>query len=456
MTEGQSGGLLIMTLVIVVMFVVMFVALSGVLNRTYHESVVQANNEIAFQLAEAGLNYGRWRLAHNPDYLVAETKAVADPWAGVLGEYEVSFERAGSSSVVTVTSEGRTDALFSKTVTLQARYGQPSLASYSAIYNDDYWFGEGDVIQGAVHSNGGIRMDGVSNSIMTSARETYKCRTVHGCSNETKPGIWGSGQIQELWEYPTAAVDYNGLTVDLVNMRQAAVDGGSYYDDSGAYGYHAVLNDDDSYSVYTVDTLTPAVESWAVDDKWKSLSHDIATETLLGTYPIPEDGIIYFEDQLWVEGNVRSPVTVAAGVFPDKSSTNVDIIINGSITYDGVNDGSRVLGVISQRDILIPWSSAEDNLQMDGAYVAQKGAFGRRHYPNSGDTAVHSIKNSLSLYGMVAMNELSVDVTWVDGTTIISGYRVVERTYDSNLLYNPPPYFPTSGQYEFLSWEELD
>jgi len=27
--------------------------------------------------------------------------------------------------------------------------------------------------------------------------------------------------------------------------------------------------------------------------------------------------------------------------------------------------------------------------------------------------------------------------------------------YDSKLTYNPPPYFPTAGEYQFLGWEEL-
>ena len=58
----QRGGVLIMTLVFVSMFVVIFSGLTGMVSRTYHETVLQAHDELAFQVAESGLNYARWRL----------------------------------------------------------------------------------------------------------------------------------------------------------------------------------------------------------------------------------------------------------------------------------------------------------------------------------------------------------------------------------------------------------
>ncbi|MDP3997957.1 MAG: hypothetical protein U1C49_01340 [Candidatus Andersenbacteria bacterium] len=449
-----------MTMVFVFMFAVIFIALTGLVNRTYHESVIQAQDEEAFQIAEAGLNYARWRLAHNPENYASETREVNDQLAGSLGEYDVSFtEPTTGSTAVTITSVGQTAALPHREVTLKARYGRPSLAQYSAVYNDDYWFGPMDVLHGVVHANGGIRMDGTSDSKMTSAKETYTCKWYHGCgSGLIKPGVWGAGQIQELWEYPVAPVNYAGLTLDLLNIQEVADEAGSYYDSSHAEGYHLVLNENNTYTVYRVTEKAPKIWSKAIVNgvqKREKLSHDIAEEEFIETKDIPDAGALYFEDTLWIEGHVHTRVTVGAGVFPDANGTNVDVIINGSLTYDGVKDGSRALGVIAQRDILIPWSGADDVLEMNGAFVAQKGGFGRRFYENSGDTAEHAIKTSLTIYGMIAMNVLTVDVTWVGGSDdVTSGYPEVTRSYDYNFRYAPPPYFPTSGQYEFISWEE--
>jgi len=46
--------------------------------------------------------------------------------------------------------------------------------------------------------------------------------------------------------------------------------------------------------------------------------------------------------------------------------------------------------------------------------------------------------------------------SWVNGSNqVISGYQSVDLSYDPNFLYGPPPYFPTNGEYQFISWEEL-
>ena len=38
----------------------------------------------------------------------------------------------------------------------------------------------------------------------------------------------------------------------------------------------------------------------------------------------------------------------------------------------------------------------------------------------------------------------------------IAGFDNIELNYDNNLLYNPPPYFPTEENYKTDMWEELE
>lgn len=439
-----------MTLVFVTMFLVIFVGLVGVVSRTYHQAVVQAHDELAFQVAEAGLDYGRWRLAHSSEDFTAETREVADQWAGLLGTYDVTFEQQPSSSVVLVKSVGRTESQPAREVALRARYGLPSLAGYATLTNSDVWYG--GEIHGAVHANGGIRMDGQSDSTVASAKETYICQPNHGCNYEEKPGVWGEGEIKELWEFPVPPVDYNALTLDLLDMRDIAQAAGTYYGSSGAFGYHLVFNGDNTYTMYQVTKKGPKIWLWFPETGWQRTSYDIGEQTLLEVRPVPSDGVVYVEDTLWVEGGVRNRISVAAGRFPDTPATNVDIILNGNISYGGVRDGTRSLGVIAQRHVLIPYAAAPDNLQLDGAFIAQKGRFGR-HYYSSG---IHRLKTSIVRYGMIASNLVPI-TAWVDGNgQVTSGYQQGESSYDKNLLYQPPPYFPTTGQYQFISWEEVE
>ncbi|MFH1353996.1 MAG: hypothetical protein ABIH36_01790 [bacterium] len=448
--RGCFGGVLIMTLVFVAMFLIIFMGLAGVVSRTYHQAIIQSYDETAFQIAESGLDYGRWRLAHSGEDFTEETREVKDQFAGTLGTYDVTFEPQAGSSIVLVESVGRTGNLPAREVTLRARYGMPSLAQYASLTNGDVWYG--GEIHGPVHANGGIRMDGTSDSVVASARETYICQPAHGCNYEEKPGVWGTGELKELWEFPVPVVDYNAITLDLLDMKSIAQAAGTYYDRSGVYGYHIVFNDNNTYAIYRVTSKGPKVWLWFPETGLKRDSYDIGQETLLEVRSVPSDGVIYTEDTLWVEGDIRDRISVAAGRFPDTPSSNEDIIINGNISYGGVKDGTRSFGAVAQRHVLIPYSAAPDNLQLDGAFIAQKGRFGRHYY----DSGAHRLKTSMVRYGMVASNFIPV-TAWVDGSgQVISGYRQGQSGYDPNLLYQPPPHFPTTGQYQFISWEEVE
>lgn len=450
----REGGVLVMTLVFVTMFLVMFTGLVGVVSRSYQQAVVQAHDELALQVAEAGLNFGRWRLAHDADDFAPEARDVRDPFAGVLGSFTVTFVPQAGSSVVEMVSVGQSASLAQRTVTLRARYGIPSLARFTFLTNDDVWYG--GEIHGVAHANGGIRMDGQSDSLMTSAKETYICQFYHGCNSVEKPGIWGSGGAAELWEFPVAPVDYNAVTLDLLTMKEQASLTNTFYSPSGVFGYELEFNDDNTYSIYRVTARGPNVWSWFAETGWQNTSHDIGQRALLERRAVPSGGVIYSEDTLWVSGDIRDRVVVAAGVFPDTPSSNVDIILNGDLSYGGVRDGTRVFGAVAQRHVLIPWSGAEDELEINGAFIAQRGRFGRRYYRNCCGTQAHALKSQITRYGMVASNLVPV-TAWVNGSQqVVSGYQQGESSYDPHLTYQPPPYFPVSGQYEFISWEEVE
>ncbi|MCE9642918.1 MAG: hypothetical protein K8Q97_01190 [Candidatus Andersenbacteria bacterium] len=448
--QKQSGSILIMMVVLVMMIGVMFVSLGGVTNQQYQQGGLTAQDETAFQVAESGLNYARWRLAHNGNDFSSVQNQVYDQLKGVLGTYTLTFvPPQNGSTIVQITSVGHTATAPVRDVTLQATYGKPSFAKYAMLLNDDVWFGE--TISGAVHSNGGIRMDGQSDSTMTSAKATYTCKSTQGCSgNPTKPGVWGSGGNSALWQYPVSSVDYAGLTADLVSMKAAAQSANTYFGSSGGYGYHIVFNSNNTYSLYKVTSKQSNISSYFPDDGWVSSSYDIKKESLVTSATVPSGGILFFEDSVWVEGTVASRVTIASGKFPENPSTYTDIIINGSVTYGGVKDGTREFGAVSQGNVLIPNSGAANNLEMDGAFVAQHGRFGRRYY----NTGSYILRNSITTYGMVASNLVPV-TTWVNGSNaVIGGYQSGTSSYDSNLLYGPPPYFPTTGEYQFLSWQQ--
>jgi len=456
--KNNSGGVLVMTLVFVMMFLVIFIGLSGMVSRSYHETVLQAHDELAFQIAEAGLNYARWRLAHDSDNFASEVRTVTDQFAGDLGDYSLTFTTpVPGSSVVNITSTGTTAGQPTRQFTVEARYGQPSLARFASVTNGDVWYG--GQISGAVHANGGIRMDGQSDSLMTSAQETYACQPIHGCNNpfEMKPGIWGGGTKQELWQFPAASVNYAGITFDLLEMATAAQGTNTYYgpSDAGEFGYQVEFMDDNTYSISKVTALGPSIWSWLSDTGWQYTSHDVGTVQLIENKSVPSNGVIYVEDTVWVKGDIRDRVTLAAGDYNSNPPKDVDVILNGNISYDGIHDGTRVFSAVAKRHILIPWSGAPDTMILDGAFIAQTGSFHRRYYPQGAmwGAEEHRLKTSMSRFGMIASNDVP-GTAWLNNGNVVSGFEQGQSSYDPNLLYGPPPYFPSSGTYEFISWEE--
>jgi len=83
--------------------------------------------------------------------------------------------------------------------------------------------------------------------------------------------------------------------------------------------------------------------------------------------------------------------------------------------------------------------------------LAQKGRILRHGYFSWCGGTSEAVKDKLTINGSIISYFKSY---WNFGTGPTSGFIVREINYDTNNLYNPPPYFPTSGDYEFISWKE--
>ncbi|MFH0791679.1 MAG: hypothetical protein V1905_00465 [bacterium] len=332
------------------------------------------------------------------------------------------------------------------------------MARYGFLTNSDVWFGVNEEVKGPFHSNGGIRMDGEQNSLATSARSTYTCGVEHGCNPPSaKPGIWGAGagQGEGLWQFPVSNFDFGRITQDLAAIKQAAQTSGLYLGPSGRgrYGYHLKFKSNGTVDIYKVKSLMPVV--WGYDGvNWFNESNDISTEQFLSNYTLSSVcGPIFVEDNIWIEGDIKGRTTVAAGRFPDLQSTNAKAIISGNINY---MDANSALGIIAQKDILIPFYSP-DNLEIKAALLAQKGHIFRYYYPSwtYEPYRTYAIRNNIETYGSIITNTMWT-FTWVNSQgSVTSGYRTTEMSYNPDFTYYPPPYYPVSSDYEISEWKEL-
>jgi len=365
------------------------------------------------------------------------------------------------SSLVTIKSTGSTLAEPDLTRTITAKLAKPSMAKYAVAANSVMRFGEGTEVFGPIHSNKGIRFDGLAHNIISSGVTAYDDPDhlgvnefgVHTHISPTDPLPPNSVPIRtDVFEigrqFPVPSVDFTGITADLAEMKSSAQTSGFYRASAGALGYHIVLKTNDTFDLYKVTSyVNPPKRCTNVANQAGWSSWSIQNQTLLGNYAFPANGIIFLEDNIFINGQVNSArLTIIAALLPDNASTRKNIIINNDLLYTNY-DGSDVIGLIAQGNINAGLVS-EDDLRIDAALIAQNGRVGRHYYEN--DCSPYNIRQTITLWGMMATNE-RYGFAYTDDT----GYQIRNLNYDGTLLYGPPPSFPlTSDQYITISWEE--
>lgn len=448
--------------------------------------------EQALQIAEAGVDYYRWHLAHNPNDFKDGTN-IDGPYSHIF--YNKDGEAIGKfiltitppmvgSTLVTIKSEGRVNKSPSIKRTIQTRLAIPSFAKFAIVANDVMRFGEGTEIFGPIHSNNGIRFDGLAHNLITSTILSYddpdhtgnKEFGVHTHVNTNNISVTETFRPLEApptspvqnrndvflagRQFPVPQSDFTGITNDLSIIKTNAISGGQYLSASGAgfYGYHIVFKTDDTYDLYKVKSLAAYSNNYCYENSnnngagssiWGTWSIKSSNgQNFIGNYSNPNNGLIFVEDDVWVDGKINTArITIAAGAFPDTPSSRKNIIINNDLLYTNY-DGRDVIGLIAQGDINVGMVSDND-LRIDAALMAINGRAGRHYYSSS--CSPYHYRSVLTLYGMIGSNK-RYGFAYTNNT----GYDIRTIIYDANLLYGPPPSFPlTSDKYTTISWDEL-
>lgn len=472
-TPTAHGFFLVLVLVLGSVFFVMLSAFMGFVITQANLQEAKYQKERALDIAEAGLNYYRWFLAHYPDDLTNGTgepgpyvHAYVDPEGGVIGEFSLSVGGASSCGdvyAVDIESTGRTDEAPDLERTVYARYARPTVAEYAYIINSNVWAGEDRTIIGPYHSNGIIRMDGTNNSTVTSGQESWTCDDDElPCDphddGDTVDAVYGDGPGSDLWSFPSTPINFTGLTVDLAQMQEKAETGGGIYiGPSDYYGYRLRFNGNGTVDVYEVDRV---YDYWGytTEEGWEREQHVIRDDDWYATYTIPAGcPLIFVEDKVWLEGSVGTRVSVAAADV-DSPGVRPSIILNGNITY--ANEQAGLLA-IAEEDVLVGLT-VPDDMTLSGIFIAQNGRFGRNHYQTTGTQDVESAhdayvrRDSLTMHGTIVSNG-RVGTKWTSGSTFLSGFETRHNSYDRDLVADPPPLTPeTSDTYQFIEWREVE
>lgn len=459
--EFSRGLAIPFVLVFGAILAMILTSLMGYVAYRYDQSVRQIAKSNSLQAAEAGLNYYYWYVLHT---LEGKTSAQTDAyWANTplgIPSYQGSLKNQSGTVIayykIEVTPPARGSTVILVKITgwdanfpdlrreIDARLRKPSWSEYTVIANDIMRFGEGTEIWGPIFSNNGVHFDGVAHNLVSSNIPTTYYDPDYSAY---KPGVWTSkpdeSQVFLAGKlFPTPLKDFNKIAVDFGTTKLSSnpSQGGFYLaklSKSSDCGYHIILETTNKFKVYKVTSCN-------------SVYFNINKETYVNEYTMPSNGLIFIEDHLWIEGAISNKhLTVVAADTSGADPANIYLFKDINYTYD---DGRDVLGLVAQNNITVTLNS-NNVLNIHAALIAQSGRIGRDYYTSS-DSSTYYKRNTINVTGALATNR-RYGFAWTCGAgTYCSGYNIRNIIYDNNLLYYPPPFFPTGDHYSLDLWEE--
>lgn len=516
----KRGG----TLVTVIVFGAVFIGLITILvsqvvyeHRQIYRTV---DKTYALQMAEAGLEKLRWYLAHNPgdyngpnDVLLngngeyVWSQDYHDPISGELvGEIEYkilpeTYCNITNNAQILITAKSHDSG---QTYALKQIYTRESAANYSYIYNQNVRVGDDRMIRGRFHSNGEVRMDGRNDSVVSSS---------------LKDGVYGRPPHPQartdLWQDEVATIDFNGLAVDMIAIKDKADTtvsgspsatsplGQDNVDDlyftrkescvqvqqckgkkncwmqtectNNIEAFEVELIDDNdsdgaSIKVWELNNLVEIQRAHHTNDKEKYCGPGSAVNVAdyddadhdFDNIPVCNDGRTNYLGEFKL--NPSCPVAFfEAPVFLYGTLDAKAVIAAGDLdTADEPNvylfnhifyesDDGSDGLSVVAEGDVKIAYSVPDDLHLRGIFIAQSGRYGRDHYTG------HTFKRRdfLQVIGSIISDE-GGGVNWSTPTEQnASGYLYRENYYDQDLSRRPPPLTPSVGSnYTYQEWRD--
>jgi hypothetical protein len=401
----DEDGLAMLTVLGISVIVLLFVTIA--LTLVTYQTVASGKEESrvkALHVADSGIDAYMYELRKNNTFMGSLNGAEAD------GSWVVTASPPTTAAPLTLRSVGTVPGRNqSRSVVATVRF--PTFADYMFLTNTYINIGNGATIMGKVRANGNIQNGGnITGSATTAGTYTGN----YGGSNGT---LGVSPAIQHA-----PSVDFGTVVADLAAMKTAATSSSTYFGAiaSGATGYRMTFSG--SGITFTVE-------------KVNATTSGLTVVSTVGTYNIPANGIVYFDDEVWVRGSYAAMCTVAC---------SKDIYISENITASDPNQ-AYTLGLIADSDIILPigYTTFPTNMTIQACMVARQGTIyaDTNTYPNTTRTKVE-------IDGSMAYNTFS----WFQSGS--AGFSTRVYNYDERANLNPPPSFPVvhDGTLKVSTW----
>jgi hypothetical protein len=492
-----KGSAIVYALVIMAVVLILLTSIIRYVASQMKFSANRVEKERAFQVAEAGVYYYRWYLAHETAGMTtqqlgtfwatalgvggADEVEYKDPETGEgIGHYKIEVTIPNPSSTIAIAKvTGWTDKAPATKRIVQVRFRRPSWSEYMFLVDAFVNFGTGSEVFGKVHSNIGVRFDGIAHDSVTSLVPSFDDPThsdhnlefgVHThrnippatgvndsfrpqeappntVSNRSGPGDAFQGGRQ----FPVSVGGFNDVLTDLDNMEDVAngesLGGGQSgtFGGGDTYGRRIILKPDGYFDICRVrlyDTATLAIASTnGYRNNANNGNCSSCSGSCLSTYPIPNNGVIFVKNNVWVEGTVNNRRVTIVSSNLNSALSNIYLGINNLLYTITTGTNPDTIGLVARSHVQII-RNCQSDLVIDGALLAQSGKVWRSNYSDS--------KSKLVINGAIA-SFLQTGFNY--GSSY--GFNTRQYNFDKNLVDFPPPYFPTKTEYAIDLWEEI-
>jgi len=516
--NDSKGMALMATLIFTFVISTLGIALLTMTNNDTKLTTLEKESSEAFYFADSGINRAINYLERAATPPIASVIGINDTLNGTKwidsegnkydlgaslnpGKYykiEMTLQTVGSTRAYKIISTGKLVGPNRNAIrVIEQLVDVTNFAEYAYFSNnegDNIWFYDGDTIDGRLHTNGQLRIDGspTFKGLVTSA---------------TEPIIWGGGdehfEIFDTYGYRLGVDEYIPLpqhrdisgTDDPQSLQSIAM-GGWTSPGSGVY----VPNDgigNRTGGIY-VDGNLDALSLTTVNGLSVINFRQVSTNTKITLLPTgsvdPYDGTTVTSDKtvikeegtvdpiyyngltnglLYVNGAINHlEATETNGGLKGKLTIAAtdDITITNDIKYKSIIDHPEIdihadgadlssitdsLGLISENDIVLNTINSITDLEIHAILMALGDSIRNQDYDLS-----NYYKNTgvLTIFGgliQVQRGPVGTFDSW--SNEIITGY---DKDYNfDDRMTNPtldaiPPYFPTTGNYEPIYWME--
>ena len=278
--------------------------------------------------------------------------------------------------------------------------GIPSYSNYAVLGNNEMYFNEDTETWGPIHSNDGIRFDGLAHGLITSSLDKYIDHT-HGASlpeygvhthipprDEYPPtpvrdrsDVFAAGRA-----FPVPPIDFGGITADLAKLKDDTIANGIFLTESNEQGYHIKFNSDQTVDITKVTAQSDCQYLHGTWKSYENISSIGEEESFIYNgqnsigMEMPTNGLIFVQDDFWVDGQInKSRVTLIAAEDP-LANMKGNIYINNDLKYSNY-DGTGAIGLIASNNISVGLYS-EDDLEINASMIAQNGTINRVYDPD--------------------------------------------------------------------------